>query len=188
MKKAFLTVAICFAGLATFAQSRPLGSELSIGAEGALPLNGFRLEDGQGVKSDKISNFGLGGTVKYAYNFDETIAVTLQSGYIYFFGKDLGGGKINLSQIPIKAGVRYSMGQFYVEPQLGVGFYKPSIKITSGTSTTVNFDSYSAFTYAGNIGVLASQNFDISLRYEGWSKNGSAGFLGLRLAYVFPLK
>ena len=173
MKKVFLTIAICFAGLATFAQSRPLGSELSIGAEAALPVGNFK----------NGSNVGFGATVKYAYNFDETIALTLQSGYLYFPGKDLGGGdKINSSQIPLKAGVRYSIGQFYVEPQLGAGFWHFSGNNNSGSLNQTRF------TYAGGIGVLASQNFDIGLRYEGSSKNGeNISFLGLRLAYVFPL-
>ncbi|PZP49353.1 MAG: hypothetical protein DI598_08025 [Pseudopedobacter saltans] len=184
MKKVLLAMAVSFISIAGFSQERQAGSELSIGLEGGLPLNGWKVNDEIG----KFSNFGVGATAKYAYNFDESIAATLQSGYIYFFGKNLQGTgvKVKTSQIPVKAGIRFSMGKFYAEPQLGVSFLHQSL-----SAPVTEFDgisgSTSAFTYAGNIGVMASQNFDISLRYEGFSKDGNAGFLGLRLAYTFPL-
>ena len=175
MKKILFVIATSFISLAGFSQYRQAGSELSIGIEGGLPLNGWT-ESGQ-----KLYSFGIGGSIKYAYNFDESVAATLQTGYLNFLAKtvniDGATGKMPaLGQIPIKAGVRFSMGQFYAEPQLGMSIFTAS----GGGSST-------AFTYAGNIGVQASKNFDVSLRYEGWSKDGNAGFLGLRLAYTFPL-
>ncbi len=175
MKKVILSLAISFISFAAFSQERQQGSELSIGLEGGLPLNGWS------AGGQKLYSFGIGGSLKYAYNFDESVAATLQAGYINFMAKtvtvDGETGKYPaIGQIPIKAGIRFSMGQFYAEPQLGMSIFTAS----GGGSST-------AFTYAGNIGVLASKNFDVSLRYEGWSKDGNAGFLGLRLAYVFPL-
>lgn len=160
---------------------RPLGSEFSIGLEGALPMNGWDVQDGNGTK---FSNFGIGGTLKYAYNFNETLAGTFQTGYIYFPGKDFGGGKINTSQIPIKAGVRFSMSSFYVEPQLGVSSL--NVKIVSTDVDESVSGSTTAFTYAIGIGTMAGKNFDIGLRYEAFSKNGTTGFLALRLAYSIP--
>lgn len=179
MKKIILSLAVSFISLAGFSQEyRQPGSELSIGAEGALPVSDLK----------KNSNVGFGATVKYAYNFDESIAATLQSGYIYFPGKSIAGGKVNMSQIPLKAGVRFSMGQFYAEPQLGVGFWHESFKGSDGESTVSGSGNESGFTYAGNIGVMVSQNFDISARYEGMKKDGAnISFIGLRLAYTFPL-
>lgn len=180
MKKVILSLAVSFISLAGFSQYRQAGSELSIGVEGALPVSDLK----------NATNIGFGATAKYAYNFDESVAVTLQSGYIYFPGKDLGGGKVNLSQIPLKAGVRFSMGQFYAEPQLGVGFWHGSAKATNnGEDGDVSFsNNTSGFTYAGNIGVMVSPSFDIGVRYEGMSKDGgNFNFIGLRLAYTFPL-
>lgn len=177
MKKVFLILAASFIGLSAFSQTRQPGSELSIGAEAALPVGNLK----------DASNFGFGATVKYAYNFDETIAATLQSGYIYFPGKDLGGLKVNHGIIPLKAGVRFSIGQFYLEPQLGAAFVNQKWSETGNATNNSVSGNYTAFAYAGNVGVFATPNFDISLRYEGMSKNGTSSFLGLRLAYTFPL-
>jgi len=184
MRKLFLLLGAGFLlTAATKAQSyeRPVGSEFSIGIEGALPMNGWDVGDGHGTK---FSEFGIGATIKYAYNFNETLAATFQTGYIYFPGKDLGGGKVNSGQIPIKAGVRFSMSNFYVEPQFGLSSY--NVKAVSTTEDVSGSGSTTAFTYAIGIGAMASRNFDIGLRYEAMSKDGTQGFLALRLAYSLP--
>ncbi|UAY54005.1 outer membrane beta-barrel protein [Arachidicoccus terrestris] len=170
---------------ASSAQSyeRPIGSEFSVGIEGALPMNGWDLYDGS-TSSTKVSDFGIGATIKYAYNFNETIAATFQTGYVYFPGKDLGGGKINTSQIPIKAGVRFSMSRFYVEPQFGLSSL--NVKVASTVDSGSYSGSTTAFTYAIGVGAMAGRNFDIGLRYEAMSKDGTMGFLALRLAYSLP--
>lgn len=169
----------------TSAQSyeRQIGSEFSIGIEGALPMNGWDFYDENGGNS-KISDFGIGATVKYAYNFNETIAATFQTGYIYFPGKDLGGGKVNTSQIPIKAGVRFSMSSFYIEPQFGLS--SVNVKAVSTLDAISYSGSTTAFTYAIGIGAMAGPNFDVGFRYEAMSKDGTMGFLALRLAYSLP--
>ena len=169
MKKALLIIGCClfFFG-ATKAQQyeRPIGSEFSVGVTGGLPVGD--LGDGY--------SFLLGGDLKYAYNFNESIAATVSAGYNNFFLKkelkDLGFK--NSGIIPVKAGVRFSMSALYAEPQLGVAI---------GTGD----NSESAFTYAGQVGFMASPNLDLSVRYEGWSKNSiSNGFVGLRVAYTMP--
>ena len=189
MKKLIVLLALSFSFVGiTNAQSyleRPTGSELSIGVEGALPLNGWDAYD-LGGNHTKISPFGIGLTVKYAYNFSESFAATLQSGYLFFPGNDLGDGKINTSQIPIKAGVRLSMNRFYLEPQAGISSL--NVKVKSNDKSLEVSGSTTAFTYAIGAGVMASQNFDIGLRYEAMSNNGTSGYLGLRLAYCFSLK
>lgn len=176
MKKAFLlfAVGLFFIG-ATKAQTyeRPIGSEFSIGISPALPVGDF----------NKTSSFGLGADLKYAYNFDETIAATVSAGYNNFFvKKDLKdlGFESNVGFVPIKAGVRFSMGNLYAEPQIGA-----AIGTSEGSETKL--------TYAGQIGVMASPNFDVSLRYEGISAgkklngdNATLGFVALRLAYTLP--
>ena len=169
MKKALLLFAagLFFVGVSNAQYERPLGSEFSVGITGALPVGDF---------SD-VSSFGLGIDAKYAYNFDEVIAATVSAGYNNFFVKDewkSQGADKTLGYIPVKAGVRFSMGGLYAEPQVGVAF---------GT----NDGAGSAFTYAGQLGFMASRNLDLSLRYEGWSKNDiKSGFVGLRVAYTMP--
>jgi len=186
MKKICIFLAIALASCTGVIKAqnygRTLGSELSIGIDGALPLGGWDSGDGNGTK---VSSFGIGATAKYAYNFNERFAATFQTGYIYFPGKDLGGGKINMGQIPIKAGLRISSNAFYFEPQLGISSLNVSVKDDAGSSVS---GSTTAFTYAIGVGVMASSNFDIGLRYEAMSKDGTTSFLGLRFAYSFPLK
>ncbi|GAB3366644.1 hypothetical protein GCM10027566_38490 [Arachidicoccus ginsenosidivorans] len=168
MKKAFLLLAagFLFVGASKAQYERPIGSEFSVGITGALPVGDF---------SD-YSSFGLGADLKYAYNFDETIAATVSAGYNNFFAKsDLkDAGFKDVGFVPLKAGVRFSMGGLYAEPQIGA-----AIGTNKGGST--------ALTYAGQIGVMASSNLDLSVRYEGWSKNDvKNGFVGLRVAYTMP--
>lgn len=176
MKKALLLFAagLFFVG-ASKAQTyeRPVGSEFSVGINPALPVGDF---------SD-VSSFGLGLDLKYAYNFNESIAATVSAGYNHFFVKDdlkdIPFVDNSIGFIPIKAGVRFSMANFYAEPQIGA-----AIGTNDGAGTNL--------TYAGQIGVMASPNFDIGLRYEGISSdnaygdNSTLGFVALRLAYTMP--
>lgn len=170
MKKTILSVVICFTGIAAFSQRTP-GSELSVGIEAGQPVN---------YDFYTYNGIGIGGTLKYAYNFSESAAVTLQSGYISFAGKTADGEKSpSFNQLPVKAGLRYSFGSLYAEPQLGMSFVSQSKESTS------------AFTYAINIGLLAGDNYDISLRYEHFGKSNDKydfkdGFIGFRVAYTFP--
>ena len=187
MKKLILllstTLLLSTATMAQHAFTPVTGSELSVGLEGALPLGGWDYYDGTSASS-KIADFGVGLTLKYAYNFNETVAATFQTGYIYFPGKDLGGAKLNVGQIPIKAGVRLSMNSFYLEPQIGVS----SINV-KGKNTIENISatgSTSAFTYAIGVGARLSNAVDLGLRYEAMSNEGSMSFLGLRLGYMIP--
>ncbi|MDR0792017.1 MAG: outer membrane beta-barrel protein [Chitinophagaceae bacterium] len=184
---------ICFLLLSALAISsllkaqyqRPLGSELSIGVEGALPMGGWDIGDGSGTK---LSSFGVGVTAKYAYNFTEKVAGTFQTGYIYFPGKTFPGGKVNSGQIPFKVGVRASSGNFYFEPQLGISSFdaKANVNATDITDAESVSGSTTAFTYAIGLGVMASKNLDLGLRYEAMSKEGTISFLALRIAYTFP--
>ena len=168
MKKAFLLFAagLFFVGVSKAQYERPIGSEFSVGVTGALPVGDF---------SD-FSSFGLGIDAKYAYNFDEVIAATVSAGYNNFFAKsewkDMGGKDYGF--VPLKAGVRFSMGGFYAEPQIGA-----AIGTSKGSETALD--------YAGQVGIMASPNLDLSLRYEGLSKNSvTNSFIGLRVAYTMP--
>ena len=169
MKKALFASVILLALTVTksFAQDKvSTGPELSIGIDGGIPVGDFK----EGYK------FGIGGTAKFAYNFDENVAITLQSGYISFSGKDFGtlGKNSALGFIPIKVGGRYTFpGGFFIEPQLGV--------------TNINKRVGTKFTYGGNLGYRMTPGIDVSARYEGISASGSnLSFIGFRVAYSFP--
>ncbi|WP_153801026.1 outer membrane beta-barrel protein [Foetidibacter luteolus] len=165
MKKAILVFAIVLACSAKmYAQDGATGPELSIGIDGGIPLSDLKT----------YNKFGIGGSVKFAYNFDENVAATLTGGYMSFGGKDVAGGKTDATGlIPVKAGVRYTFpGGFYAEPQFGF--------------TSISDGGGTAFTYAGNLGYRTAPGIDLSARYEGSKKNGAnISFIGIRVAYAF---
>lgn len=163
-----LAFTYCY-GSACVAQESRSNSEISVGVDGGVPVGSFH----------KLSNVGFGGTIKYGYNIDSTIAVTLQSGYISFLGKSMESGSgwsytgYQTAQIPVKAGLRLTKGRYYFEPQAGISFLAGG-----GYHNT-------AFTYAAGIGKKLLEHFDVCVRYEAWSNSGTSSFIGLRLAYTF---
>lgn len=175
MKKTLVALTVLVGGLFTANQSNAQmvpGSNLSIGVSPMLPVGDL----------SKTHNFGIGGDLQYGYNFDESVGLTLSAGYNHFLGKNLTGNNnvvikaSDFGVVPIKAGVKYGIGSFYVHPQLGVAV---------GTEK----DAGSAFTYGAGIGTNVA-GFDLSARYEGWKPKGSdntAGFVGLRLGYTLPM-
>lgn len=188
MKKLFsLAVAALALSSAAFAQDKggSQGTAISVGLEAGLPIGKF---GNSGVKFSDAYKFGIGGSAKVAIPIFENGAVTLSAGYISFSGKSetIGGVTFKnpaLSMIPLKAGLRYTLGNtsgFYIEPQLGY-----SIAKVKGAS-----ESASGFTYAANVGMLINNMIDLALRYEGASLNKSVGtvsHIGLRAAYSFNL-
>ena len=167
-------VAIAFSVNAQDSKSdKPL--KFSVGVEAGLPLGDFK----------EYAKFGIGGSVQGEYAVMESLGLTLNAGFLSFGGKtvDLGGlgsfkyGSTTL--IPVLAGAKYYFTEkVYGHAQLGVSFL--SYKEDGETSSS------SAFTYAPGIGVMATENIDILLKYQAATKNGSSlSFLGLRVAYTF---
>src|ERR1700754_3101899 len=98
-------------------------NQISVGAEGALPLGDF---------SD-VSNIGYGGSVKGLYGVGTAGQVTLTAGYLKFAAKKelkdaLGADKISNSLIPVLAAYRHNFSVFYAEPQVGYSFSSVNIK------------------------------------------------------------
>lgn len=190
MKKTLVALAVLAGGLFTVSQSNAQmvpGSNLSIGVSPMLPVG--KLAD--------ATSFGIGGDLQYGYNFDESIGLTLSAGYNHFFAKSQGkifGQDIktkDVAQVPIKAGVKYGIGSFYLHPQLGVAipvgdFPVNGVKLKPG------------FLYGAAVGTNVA-GFDLSLRYEasdskfdggtfGTSDDKmNVGFVGLRVGYTLPL-
>lgn len=176
MKKLFLLTAI--AGVLAFsnasAQNRkdPAmgGAKLSVGAEFGLPTGNF----------GDFYKLGVGGSLVYIAPIAENLKVTGSAGYISYSPKEVLGYKgPSSSFIPVKAGLRYYFVEnFYGAAELGAAF---AGKNASGT----------AFAYSPGIGVefpvADKASIDLGARYEGWSKNGTLSFFGIRAAINFGL-
>lgn len=166
-----IVVLIVSAASASFAQTSKSssGGKFSIGVDPGLPV---------GSVSD-VSSFAIGGDLKYSLPAATNFDVSLSAGYSAFLGKtiDFGGQSVKLSSlkaIPVKVGGRYNFNGatgFFGEVGIGAAF------IQDGGGT--------AFVYAPGIGYALDGGFEVGVRYEGWSKNGSIGQIGLRLAYSF---
>ena len=179
MKKLFLMTAIAgiFALSNVSAQTKDPamgGQKLGIGAEFAFPTGDF--SDG--------TDFGYGGSLQFQTPIVEKLNFTASAGYLNFKAKkyDFAGvtyGGNNVGFIPVKAGVNYFLAEnFYVGGELGASF---GTKDNTGT----------AFVYSPRIGVefpvSDGGSIDLGARYESWSNDGTARFVGLRLAYNFGL-
>lgn len=156
-------------------------SELSIGVETALPLNGWDLYQ----NASKSAGFGAGLSLKHIYNINSVMGTAMQVGYIYFFPNNLEGTKVSSNQFFLKAGLRFKISRVYFEPECGISSFSGNVPDLESGGFSRN--GITPFTYAMAIGVLPGEKLDISLRYEAMTKDKTTGFLGLRLAYKIPL-
>lgn len=164
MKKLFFIAALTAASFGVQAQdTSPL--KFSLGVEAALPIGDFA----------DVSSFGIGGTVQADYMAAESLALTLNAGYISFSGKTILGQKLDASGfIPVLAGIKY-----YFTPQL---YGSGQLGVTFGDEKGAG----SIFTYAPGLGYKFSENFDGLIKYTGYSQSGgSISTVGVRLAYTF---
>lgn len=130
-----------------------------------------------GIPTTTGYSFAIGGDLRYQFDIDKQLSVPITAGYTNFSLKDTyGGGSFGF--IPVKAGLKYffndSGAGAYGLAEAGAGF-----STTSGGGT--------AFVYSPAVGYAWSNGLDLGLKYEGYSNNGSIGYVGLRLAYGFKL-
>jgi hypothetical protein len=179
MKKTTLILAAFLLSFMGFAQNGS-GSKKPIsfnaGVELGLPLGDF---------SD-IYSFGVGATVQANYQLNPKIDLTLNTGYLNYFGKTVDAGSVsvkygNLGVIPVLAGARYWLTEnIYGAAQLGISFWS-----INGTASASNASSENNFTWSPAIGYRVSK-FDISLKYNSINASESSlNSLGLRAAYNF---
>lgn len=131
------------------------------------------------AKLSATNKSGGGFTLKGEYVFGNHTSATVSSGYYFLPARNLLNIKTNdISAIPIKAGVRYYLGNFYGAGEVGAIIF-----------TGVN--SSSGFAYSIGVGDkfhIGKNVFDISLRHEGWSTTDlSKGIIGLRVGYEFSI-
>lgn len=106
------------------------------------------------------SSFGLGGYLGWEYKTSRSLGITLNAGYIDYFGKNTNGIKYaDFNYIPLLAGLKFYFGggSFYLHPEAGAGFG------TSGLGTS--------FWYGAGLGDRLSKTIDLELKYVGWHQN-----------------
>ncbi|WP_412467864.1 hypothetical protein [Pedobacter sp. KLB.chiD] len=134
-----------------------------------------------------LSGIGLGASVKADLPVAENFAITLNAGFMNFFGKRNPLFNVqDLTYIPAKAGLKYQLGEsFYAEGQLGAAL-------------PLNKQQKTLFVWSPGIGnefkLSGGNKIDLGIRYEGWTgkndiisinKSNTKGFVGIRFAYVF---
>lgn len=178
----------------------------SIGPELGVPMGTFK--DGSGI--------GIGGTVRYEIPLGKC-GLTATAGYISFAGKtyDFAPGISvkgkSLGMIPVQVGFKYYFMEaqqgFYAMAELGVHIASvSSTSVDAAGNETTNTKSQTYLSYAPEIGYHLA-NIDFGLRYQLFSqkteyitydvmgipngtasKTSTAGYIGLRVAYVFGEK
>lgn len=124
-------------------------------------------------------NTGPGATVKGEYVFGKHVSATIVSGYYFMNGKRSSGVNLeDVSAVPIKAGLRYYLGNFYGAGEIG-GI------LSSG------FPEKSGYLYSVGLGdkfKINNRVFDIALRHESWTLgNINRAVIGLRIGYEFAI-
>ena len=154
-------------------------TNIGIGAEIGLPSGNFV----------NLSGIGLGASIKADFPIAADFAISLNGGFMNFFGKRNQLFKVqDLTYIPVKAGLKYQLGEnFYTEGQLGA-----ALPLNNGQKTL--------FVWSPGIGnqfkLSGDNKLDLGIRYEAWTgknefsdlnKTNTKGFVGIRFAYVFGL-
>jgi opacity protein-like surface antigen len=136
-----------------------------------------------------LSGIGLGASVKADLPVAENFAITLNAGFMNFFGRSNQLFNVqDLTYIPAKAGLKYQLSEsFYAEGQLGAAL-------------PLNKEQKTLFAWSPGIGnqfkLSGGNKLDLGIRYEGWTgkndvvglnKTNTKGFVGIRFAYVFGL-
>lgn len=140
-----------------------------VGINGGVPTN------------NDFYNFSLGADARIQYDLTKRTSLTFTTGFTNLF---IGNGVKDLGFIPLKAGFKAFVwnDEFYILGELGGGL----------TVTNTDVNKKNTYIWAPGIG-YANKNFDISLRYEGYTEfnnpinHRDASQIALRLAYGFEL-
>ncbi|RFZ82081.1 hypothetical protein DYU05_15740 [Mucilaginibacter terrenus] len=167
MKKILFAILFVVGAASTcFAQSSSETGKFSLGLNAGLPVG----------SAHDVSSFAGGLDLKYDLPIATGTFFTISGGYTRFFYNDFGkavSGEKGAGFVPLKAGIKHYFDQgFYGEGQLGAVF---STQSGGGTG----------FAYAPGLGYTFDGGFDVGVRYEGWSKNGTTSQVALRLGISF---
>jgi len=150
----------------------------SAGIESALPLGNFH----------DYSTIGLGASLQGEYKPCTRVGITLNFGFIDYFGNTVDHVKYpDFKYWPLMGGLKWYMTHaVYIHGQAGPGFGANEL----GTS----------FWYGGGLGVILERALELELKYTGWKQKDAGGggayssggayeghysTVGMRLAYDF---
>lgn len=163
MKRLILAIAVIAISTATVQAQDNMASKkvgISIAANAGIPTStGY--------------SFAVGGDLQADFGVAQGLKITVSAGYEnYSVKSSYGGGSGGF--VPLLAGAKFPFSEkFYGHAQLGYGFSTES-------------GGGGAFGYAPSIGYYLSPNFDASVKYLAFSKDGfTLGSVNLRLAYNF---
>lgn len=172
MKKiiVFTLMAICTSCM-VMAQNEP-GFKFSVGPELGFATGSF----------SNTHSIGFGATIQAEVSLQEHLYGTATTGIIIYNGKSIAGTNTkqkSLTIIPVRVGAKYFLsGGVYGAAQIGVAFLSNNA-LYNGT----------AFAYSPQLGyefkTKSGKAVDATFKYDGYSKNGTLGALGFRLAYIF---
>jgi hypothetical protein len=162
--KKIITVLLMFLFIRANAQYKPAdtkGFRLSGGLTLALPVSNLPLWPA-GIGADLLAQYGV----------TPHLAVTGDAGLTSLFGrKDIK----NYTIVPVRLGLRYFATQnFYLAAKTGVGFLKVK-----------GIDGATALAYSVGGGIVLKKKTDLSVMYDGYSKDGTIGLIAFRVGYFF---
>ena len=120
----------------------------SIGVEPTVPIGHF----------GDLSGFGLGGFLQSELKPGNRVGITVNAGYIDYFGKTVNGFKYSdFKYWPVLGGLKFYMSDnSYLHGQAGAGF---------GTN-----DLGTSFWYGAGVGIGLGKSVDAELKYTGWKQ------------------
>ena len=137
---------------------------------------GIGLNLGYGL--EEPNPFVIGGDLRLQKSLGSSVSGIITTGYTHFAKKDLDNSNVTVGSvgfIPLKAGVKiFPTQNFYVNAEVGAGF-----GATDGVGTS--------FVYSPAIGLAFKSGWDISVKYEEFTKYDYTKQVALRLAYGFSL-
>ncbi len=160
---------ICQTGIAQ--ANKKESFSINFGPEVAFPESALRT----------THKAGYGGSIKAEYTFGKHISATVNSGLLVFQGRGYFENSVlqpkaykNLTAIPLKAGLRYYIGNFYAAGEAGMVFLN-NYTNTSRPAVSIGL---------GDKIKIGQGKIDISLRQEFWFGNpNNLNMAVLRVAY-----
>lgn len=145
----------------------PAGVNVSGGVTLGLPI---------GDLAD-VASFGIGGFLKAGFPVSDQFEIVGNGGYTSFIGKTVDGDKFpSQGLFHILAGGSYLASEnFHIDALGGLNSYSIS-----------GFGSTSGFGYRAGFGYKTEGGLDVTLNYNGFSKDGGTiSYIGLGIAYIF---
>lgn len=131
---------------------------------------GIGVNAGMGTKDP--NPFVLGGDLRFQKGLGNSVSGIITTGYTHFFKKDYAG---SIGWVPLKAGLKvFPARNVYFNVEAGAGF-----GTNDGTGTS--------FVWSPAVGLAFGSGWDISVKYEDFTKYEYTKQVALRLAYGFTL-